>query len=107
MEHYKISKLLNDSIISKFVRKKWIEVNETANNRMISSKTTSKSFEYKAELIETTPNNNNILDAVAKSNDNKIVKAKDAIDENLRNIEEIIIPAEKREEMLNKLRQVL
>ena len=27
MEHYKISRLLNDSSISKFVTKKWVEVN--------------------------------------------------------------------------------
>ena len=28
MENYKISKLLNDSTVSKFVAKKWIEVND-------------------------------------------------------------------------------
>ena len=28
MEHYKISKLLNDSIVSKFTTKKWTEVND-------------------------------------------------------------------------------
>ena len=28
MEHYKISKLLNDSKVSKFVTKKWVEVND-------------------------------------------------------------------------------
>ena len=28
MKHYKISKLLNDSTLSKFVTKKWIEVND-------------------------------------------------------------------------------
>ena len=27
MEHYKISKLLNDSAVSKFVIRRWIEVN--------------------------------------------------------------------------------
>ena len=27
MEHYKISKFLNDAAVSKFVRRKWIEVN--------------------------------------------------------------------------------
>ena len=37
----------------------------------------------------------------------KIVKPKQAIDENPRNAEEIIIPLEKREEILNELRQVL
>ena len=31
MEHYKISKLLNDSIVSKFVVKKWIEVNDLSS----------------------------------------------------------------------------
>ena len=28
MEHYKIYDLLNDSTVSKFVTKKWIEVND-------------------------------------------------------------------------------
>ena len=31
MEHYKISRLLNDSSISKFVTKKWVEVNDLAS----------------------------------------------------------------------------
>ena len=37
----------------------------------------------------------------------KIVIQKPVIDENLRNVEEINIPPEKREEILNELRQVL
>ena len=28
MQHYKISKLLNDSSVSKFMTKKWIELND-------------------------------------------------------------------------------
>ena len=28
MEHYKIPKLLNDSTLSKFVTKKWVEIND-------------------------------------------------------------------------------
>ena len=31
MKHYKISKSFNDSIVSKFVTKKWIEKNELSN----------------------------------------------------------------------------
>ena len=46
---------------------------------------------------------NNIADAVIKSNDDKILK----LDENPRNVKEIIIPLEKRHEILNKLREVL
>ena len=47
---------------------------------------------------------NKIADAVTKSNDHKIVKP----DGNPRNVEEIIIiPVEKRDEILNKLRKVL
>ena len=38
---------------------------------------------------------------------NKIVKPKHAIDENPKNVEEIIILPEKREEIINELRQVL
>ena len=37
----------------------------------------------------------------------KIVKQKPVIDENSRNVEKIIIPPVKREEILNELRQVL
>ena len=44
-----------------------------------------------------------IVDAGVNSNDDKVVKP----EENSRNVEEIIIPPEKREEMLNELRQVL
>ena len=38
---------------------------------------------------------------------NKIVKAKPLSDENSRNTEEMVIPPEKREEILNELRQIL
>ena len=31
MEHYKISKLLNDSTVSKFVTKKWVKVNDLSS----------------------------------------------------------------------------
>ena len=44
-----------------------------------------------------------MAEAVTNSNDNKIVKP----DENPRNVEEIIIPQEKREEILNISRKVL
>ena len=37
----------------------------------------------------------------------KVLKQKPVIDENSRNVEEIIIPPETREEMFNELRQVL
>ena len=33
MQHYKISKLLNDSTVSKFMTKKWIEVNDLSNGQ--------------------------------------------------------------------------
>ena len=33
MEHYKISKLLSDSTASKFVAKKWIEVNDLPSGK--------------------------------------------------------------------------
>ena len=49
---------------------------------------------------------NKIVDTVTKSNDDKITKTKHVIDGNLRNVEHIIIPPEKRKK-INKLRQVL
>ena len=45
---------------------------------------------------------NKIADTVTKSSDDKIVKQKSVIDEDSRNVEEIITPPEKREEILNK-----
>ena len=33
MEHYKISELLNDSTVSKFVTKKWVEVNDLSSGQ--------------------------------------------------------------------------
>ena len=46
---------------------------------------------------------NKIIDAVTKSCYNKIVK----LDGNSENVEEIIIPPAEKEEILNKLRQLL
>ena len=46
---------------------------------------------------------NKIADVVTISNNDNIQKP----DENLRNVEEIIIPPEKRDEILGKLRGVL
>ena len=63
-------------------------------------KTASKKVVHKAgEYL-----GNKISDAVTKSNNDKIVK----LDENPRNVEEIIVPVEKmRDEILNQLRKVL
>ena len=38
MEHYKIYDLLNDSTVSKFVTKKWIEVNDLSSVQYSASK---------------------------------------------------------------------
>ena len=70
-------------------------------------KTTPKKLVHKAAEATGEFIGNKIVDAVAKSYDNKIVKPKRVIDENPRNAEEIIIPPEKREEVLNELKQVL
>ena len=69
-----------------------------------ASKTASKKVVHKAaeatgEFIE-----NKIADALSKLNNDKIVKEKPVVDENSRNFEEITIPPEKREEILNELR---
>ena len=52
-------------------------------------KVVHKAGEFLGSKIEST---------VAKSNDNKIVKP----NENLRNVEEIVIPIEKREKIINE-----
>ena len=39
MEHYKKSKLLNDLTVSKFVTKKWIEINDLSSGQYSVNKT--------------------------------------------------------------------
>ena len=38
MEHYKISKLLNNSCVSKFVTKKWIEIKDLPSGQYFNIK---------------------------------------------------------------------
>ena len=59
-----------------------------------ASKKVHKAAEAKGEII-------------GKKISDKIVKPKPVYDDNLKDSEEIIIPPEKREEILNKLKQVL
>ena len=68
---------------------------ELLDTGLDSLKTTSKKVVHKAGEIL----GNQIADVVTKSNDDKIVKQEP--------VEEIIIPLEKRDEILNKLRKVL
>ena len=62
-------------------------------------KTVSEKVFYKADEATGELIGNRIID--------KIVKPKPAPDANLRNAEKIVIPPEKRPEILNKLRQAL
>ena len=41
MDHYKISKSLNDSIASKFWTKKWVEVNDLSSGQYSGNEKTS------------------------------------------------------------------
>ena len=77
--------------------------NQLLNTGLDALKTASKKVVHETAATTGEFIANKIADTVAKLNDNKIVKT----DENSRNVEEIIILPEKREEMLNKLRQVL
>ena len=63
-----------------------------------SKKVIDKAAKATGELL-----GNKIADAVTRSNNDKIVKTKPAIDENSRNVEETIISPEKREEIFKKL----
>ena len=62
-------------------------------------KTASKKVAHKAVAAMVEFIGNKIAD--------KIVQPKPAPDVNSRNVEEVIIPPEQREEILNKLRQIL
>ena len=47
MEHYKISKLWNDSIVSKFVAREWIEVNDLSSGQC----SFNKSIKLKTSML--------------------------------------------------------
>ena len=47
MKHYKISKLLNDSTVSKFVRKKWVEVNDSLSGQY----SVNKNIRFKNSML--------------------------------------------------------
>ena len=47
MEHYKISKLLNNSSVSKFETKNWVEVNDSPNGQY----SISKNVRFKTSML--------------------------------------------------------
>ena len=47
MEHYKIYKLLNDSTLSKFVTKKWIEINSLSSGQY----SVNKNIKFKTSML--------------------------------------------------------
>ena len=47
MEHYKTSKLLNDSIVSKFVNKKSIEINDLSSGQY----SVNKNIRFKTSML--------------------------------------------------------
>ena len=74
-------------------------LNITAETRLDALKTASEKVVNKA--AEATG------EFIGKKIMHKIVKPKPLSDENVRDIEQIIIPPEKREEILNELRRLL
>ena len=48
MEHYEMSKLLNDSTVLKFVIKKWAEVNDLSSDLYSSN----RNIRYKPSLLD-------------------------------------------------------
>ena len=51
MEHYKISKLLTDSTVSKFVTKIWIEVNDLSSGQYSDN----KNIRFKTSMLRSNP----------------------------------------------------
>ena len=47
MEHYKLPKLLNDSTASKFLTKKWIEVNDLSSGQY----SVNKNIRFKTSIL--------------------------------------------------------
>ena len=77
-----------------FVRKYKKQLLDTGIN--VSKKVINKAAKATGEFL-----GNKIANVVTASNNDKIEKTKPVLDENLRHVEEIIIPPGKREEMLN------
>ena len=77
-----------------FSRKYRKQLLDTDSLRNASKKAVHQSCEFLGKKI---------VGTTIKSNDDKIVKP----DENSRNVEKLIIPPEKKKEVLNKLRQLL
>ena len=50
MEHYKKSKLLNDSTVSKFVTKKWIKLNDFSSN-LNDLYSVNKNIRFKTSIL--------------------------------------------------------
>ena len=80
MEHYKISKLVTDSTVSKFVTRKWIEVNDlsggqysASKNIMLRTDVCDYSYAYiavKRRISVTNTNNANIRNKELTFNNN-------------------------------------
>ena len=49
MEHHKISKLLNDPTVSKFVTRKWIEINDLSGSQYF----VNKNVQFKTLMLKT------------------------------------------------------
>ena len=47
MEHYKISKLLNNSTVSRFVTKKWVKVNDLSSGQY----SVNKNVRFKTSML--------------------------------------------------------
>ena len=52
MEHHKIFKLLNDSTVSKFVRRKWIEVNDLSGGQYSVDKSIGLTLMLRSDLCD-------------------------------------------------------
>ena len=88
------------SFANKFLNKYRKQALDTRIN--VSKKAIHKVIKVRSEFLR-----NKIADVLTKSKDDEIMKTKPVIYEDSRNVDEIIIPPEKREEILSKLRQVL
>ena len=75
MEHYKISKLLNNSTVFKFVKKKWIEVNDLLSSQY----SVNKNIRFKTSMLRSNlcdySDATNLLDAAA----NGMIKLKNKL----------------------------
>ena len=82
MQHYKISKLLNDSTVCKFMTKKWVEVNDLSRGQYSAKKNTS----FKTSMLRSDLCDYNDAYIVVKGKTDLLAPAANELDKAQKNV---------------------